>query len=141
MLVFMMMMQFDVSEQFIRPRHTVEASQTTRGIGILVNVKANREPLTPKRLLLWNPMPRSVLLKCIEVERCAEKPKLLVQNLNLKGLGALDLRTLKPDGTAWNFCNRKDRQEARLFIDKSDPDWIVGSPPCTAFALWNRALN
>ena len=52
MLVSMMTMQFDFSEQFIRPRHTVETSQTVREIGIVVTVKANREPLIAKRLLL-----------------------------------------------------------------------------------------
>ena len=44
------------------------------------------------------------------------------RNLNLKGLSAMDLRTLKPDGTPWNFCRRADRQEARRYIDKHDPD-------------------
>lgn len=40
----------------------------------------------------------------------AEKSK---RSLNLDGLNAFDLRTLKPDGTPWNFCRRKDREEAR----------------------------
>ena len=26
-------------------------------------------------------------------------------------------------------------------IDTDDPDWIIGSPPCTAFSIWNRQMN
>ena len=63
------------------------------------------------------------------------------RNLNIEGLGALDLRTHKPDGSTWNFNLRKDRQLARQLIDETDPDWIIGSPPCTAFSLWNRGIN
>ena len=63
------------------------------------------------------------------------------RNLNLVGLNALDLRTHKPDGSTWNFNLRKDRVLARQMIDQKDPDWIIGSPPCTAFALWNRGIN
>ena len=63
------------------------------------------------------------------------------RNLNLKGLGALDLRTLKPDGTPWNFCRKKDRIEARHLIKRKKPEWVIGSPPCISFSLWNKALN
>ena len=35
------------------------------------------------------------------------------RNLNVEGLGALDLRTMKPDGTPWNFLTRADRKTAR----------------------------
>ena len=63
------------------------------------------------------------------------------RSLNLKGLNAFDLRTLKPDGTPWNFCRRRDREEARAYIREHKPDWVIGSPPCTSFCLWNRAFN
>jgi site-specific DNA-cytosine methylase len=62
----------------------------------------------------------------------AEKSK---RSLNLDGLNAFDLRTLKPDGTPWNFCRRKDREEARKYIRQHKPDWIIGSPPCTSLSL------
>ena len=61
--------------------------------------------------------------------------------LNLRGLNAFDLRTLKPDGTPWNFNVRADRHLAQRMIDTDDPDWIVGSPPCTAFSIWSRQMN
>ena len=34
------------------------------------------------------------------------------RNLGLKGIGALDLRTTKPDGTPWDFTKRSDRRIA-----------------------------
>ena len=30
---------------------------------------------------------------------------------------------------------------ARDLIDSQDPDWLIGSPPCTAFSLWNVGIN
>ena len=61
--------------------------------------------------------------------------------LNIEGLGALDIRTYKPNGDAWNFDKRSDRNEARRLIDERQPTWIIGSPPCTPFSIWNRNLN
>ena len=63
------------------------------------------------------------------------------RNLNLHGLGALDLRTTKEDGTSWDFSCRADRRAARTLLNKNDPDWVIGSPPCTAFSIWNSAMN
>ena len=63
------------------------------------------------------------------------------RNLNVKGLDALDLRTTKPDGTAWDFRRSKDRQEARELIYRQRPQWLIGAPPCTAFSIWNYAMN
>ena len=63
------------------------------------------------------------------------------RNLNLKGLQAMDLRTTKPNGEVWNFDLRADRRLAREMIDQEEPTWIIGSPPCTAFSLWNTAMN
>ena len=53
----------------------------------------------------------------------------------------MDLRTLKPDGTPWNFDLREDRRLAREMVDMEEPTWVIGSPPCTAFRLWNTAMN
>ena len=63
------------------------------------------------------------------------------RNLNLVGLNALDLRTVKPDGSPWDFIRRADRHLARDMVDQQKPDWIIGSPPCTVFSLWNVAMN
>ena len=63
------------------------------------------------------------------------------RNLDIKVLDAMDLRTIKPDGDPWNFCKREDRRLARDMIEKQNPDWILGAPPCTAFAIWNYAMN
>ena len=72
------------------------------------------------------------------IKDCANKTR---RDLNVKGLNALDLRTMKPDGQPWNFSQKADRQMARALIDKDNPDWIIGSPPCTAFSIWNYAMN
>ena len=63
------------------------------------------------------------------------------RDLNVAGLGALDLRTSKPDGTPWDFPKRDDRKLARDLVRKMEPDFIVGSPPCTAYCAWNRHIH
>ena len=69
---------------------------------------------------------------------CANQAR---HDLNLEGLRALDLRTQKPNGTPWDFTIRADRRLARELIDRDQPDWLIGSPPCTAFSIWNYAMN
>ena len=59
----------------------------------------------------------------------------------LKGIGALDIRTTKPDGPPWDFTKRADRRLASELIDSQNPDWLIGSPPCMAFSIWNFAMN
>ena len=61
--------------------------------------------------------------------------------LNIEGFAALDIRTYKPDDSPWDFSKRSDRNKARALIDEKQPTWLVGSPPCTAFSIWNRNLN
>ena len=63
------------------------------------------------------------------------------RNLNVKGLSSLDFRTMKPNGNPWDFRQRSDRQEALKLIDDMGPDWVIGAPPCTAFSIWNYAMN
>ena len=63
------------------------------------------------------------------------------RSLNCEGLRAFDLRTNKPDGCPWNFNKSEDRKLARQMIADDDPEWIIGSPPCTAFSIWNRQMN
>ena len=61
--------------------------------------------------------------------------------LNLEGLGAFDLGTLKPDGTPWDFRLKADRDAARQYVLDKKPLFIIGSPPCTACCRWNEYIN
>ena len=63
------------------------------------------------------------------------------RDLNVRSLGALDLRTLKEDGQPWDFTKRSDRKLARDLLNQQDPEWIIGAPPCTAFSIWNHGTN
>ena len=63
------------------------------------------------------------------------------RDLNVKGLAAFDIRTAKPNGKMWDFNNRGDRKLAMDIIDKENPDFVVGSPACTAYCSWNQHLN
>ena len=62
-------------------------------------------------------------------------------HLNVKGLRALDLACEKPNGTCWDFSKASDQREAIALIEADDPDWIIGSPPCTSFSPLNVGLN
>ena len=64
-----------------------------------------------------------------------------VRNLNIKGLGAFDLRTCRPDGKPWDFTKRSHRKLAYRTVKDTNPDWLVGSPPCTPFCTWNTGIN
>ena len=61
--------------------------------------------------------------------------------LNIKGLRSLDFACQKDDGSHWDFSKQSDKQEALRLIESDDPDWVIGSPPCTAFSLLNVGLN
>ena len=63
------------------------------------------------------------------------------RNLNLKGLHAMDLRTFRSDGTPWDFSKKEHRHDARRMLASEKPDWVIGSPPCTAFSIWNVGIN
>ena len=60
------------------------------------------------------------------------------RNLNLKGLGALDLRTCKPNGQPWDFTRRSDRMLAYRLVLRLKPRWLIGSPPCGPFSSWQN---
>ena len=70
-----------------------------------------------------------------------EAAKSLPASLNITGLGALDLRTLKPKGKPWDVTNKSDRRLARRTQDEDCPDWIIGSPPCTDMCTLNVGTN
>ena len=63
------------------------------------------------------------------------------RNLNVEGLAALDLRTSKPNGQAWNFNHKADQREALELWETLKPDWVIGSPPCTDWSSWNYGIN
>lgn len=60
---------------------------------------------------------------------------------NCEGLAALDLRALKPSGEPWDFSKQEDRDLAERMVDEKEPDWRIGSPPCTAFCSFSWGLN
>ena len=97
-----------------------------------------------KSLMRSSPQQTKLLTTCMEVfggGAICQEANVSRRNLNLKGLAAMDLRTTKPDGMPWNFDLRSDRKLARDMINQEEPTWVVGSPPCTAFSLWNTAMN
>ena len=57
------------------------------------------------------------------------------RDLNVIGKKALDLRTRKPTGEPWDFRRKEDRQLACRTIEEDCPDWLIGSPPCTAYTI------
>ena len=63
------------------------------------------------------------------------------RSLNVNGLRALDLRTTKPNGVAWDFSLASDRQLAQSMVETEKPTWIIGSPPCTFYSAWNQGIN
>ena len=63
------------------------------------------------------------------------------RNLNCEGLGALDLRTRRPDGEPWDFRLKQHREDALAMVMMVKPKWVIGSPPCTAWCTWNWHLN
>lgn len=57
------------------------------------------------------------------------------RNLNLQGLGVVDLRTHRPNGGGhWDLSLRTHREEAWALIEKENPDWVIIGPPCTQFS-------
>ena len=63
------------------------------------------------------------------------------QDLNLRGLDALDLRTNKPDGSPWDLSRREDQALAEAMVVEQKPKWLIGSPPCTPWCSLNQHLN
>ena len=61
--------------------------------------------------------------------------------LNAKGQHALDLPSFRPDGTTSDFNNPQHRKEARCMARELKRTRVIGSPPCTAFSIWNFGVN
>ena len=53
----------------------------------------------------------------------------------------MDLRTMRDDGTPWDFSTKEHRHDARRLQPKDKPTWIIGSPPCPPFSIWNVGIN
>ena len=60
-------------------------------------------------------------------------------DLNIEGLRALDLSTKHPGGGNWDFNIKVHRELAWQICATEDPDWIIGSPPCTDFSILGRS--
>ena len=106
-------------------------------------ISAGVDPVTAKHRLnaMIAPKPTATFMEVYgrgAIVDCANRAR---RDLNLKGLDAMDLRANKEDGTPWDFSQRKDRRLARRLVEERTPDWIIGSPPCTSFAIWNYAMN
>ena len=60
--------------------------------------------------------------------------------LNGKGLSAMGLVALKPNGTPWNVANAADRKMATKTAGEEQTDWTTGSTRCTAFCDGSEKL-
>ena len=63
------------------------------------------------------------------------------QDLNLRGLDAIDLRTNKPDGSPWDLSKQEDQDLAEALVVQTKPRLLIGSPPCTAWCILNQHLT
>ena len=63
------------------------------------------------------------------------------RNLNVRGLSAFDMRTMKPTGDNWDFNKASDRKLCLKIIGEMNPDFVIGSPPCTPWCVWNQHMN
>ena len=61
--------------------------------------------------------------------------------LNTKGLSAFDMRTLKPNGGNWDFNKASDRKLCYKMMSDANPDFVIGSPTCTSWCVWNHYMN
>ena len=55
--------------------------------------------------------------------------------LGISGIRAFDLSTTHPEGGSWNFNLKEHRDLATRICEDDDPDWLIGSPPCTDFSV------
>ena len=101
--------------------------------------------MTKERAITTSPMMinQAPSISVIEVYGRSLSDSYLVtrQDVNITGLGALDLRATKPNGRAWEFTQRANHRLARELVDKQNPDWIVSAPPYTPFSMWSYGMN
>ena len=63
------------------------------------------------------------------------------RGLNMQGLDALELRTSKPSGEAWEFRKKPDRQATENLARERRPLWLIGCPPCTGFLIFQPGFQ
>ena len=61
--------------------------------------------------------------------------------LGVSGRNAFDITHKDKNGRRWDFSKIADRREARAKIKAEEPDWVIGSPPCTPFSVLNDRWN
>ena len=64
-----------------------------------------------------------------------------LRNLGVKGLSAFDPRTMKPRGGNWDFTKRDHRKFAHKTTEEQNPDFLIGSPPCSAWCAGKTHMN
>ena len=57
-----------------------------------------------------------------------------------KGL-SFDLNQSDQNGRKWYFTLSTDREEARQYVHKNKPMWIIGSPPCDQWSIMQNLNN
>ena len=77
----------------------------------------------------------ALLLEIVTVTRDCENHQGIVasqcEKLGLRPGFAVDLNALKPwNGIAWNVCNPKGGDELMDFLNKEDPELVIGSSSC-----------
>ena len=77
----------------------------------------------------------SLLSEIGSVTRDCENPQKIVvsqcEKLGLRPGFVVDLNALKPwNGTAWSLRNPKDGEELMNFLDREDPELVIGSSSC-----------
>ena len=48
---------------------------------------------------------------------------------------SFDINTTDPQGKPWDFTKAERRQEAREYVVKRKPLFIIGSPPCDQWSI------
>ena len=90
---------------------------------------------------LFSHIEKSTFIEVYGAGRIVQAATARRRALNVRGLSALDLRTLRADGQPWDFRLAAHRRDALDLIERLQPMWVVGSPPCTAFCQMNTKLN
>ena len=85
----------------------------------------------------------SLLLEIGSVTRDCENPQRIAvsqcEKLGLRPGFVVDLNDLKPwTGIAWSLCNPKGGDELMDFLDREDPEFVIGGSPCDCFRFLER---
>ena len=50
------------------------------------------------------------------------------RSLNLQGFRAMDLRTMRDDGTPWDLNTKEHSHDTRRLLSSENPAWLIGNP-------------